>query len=74
MQTITLYRYSREGGGITVSPIKPDGVNYEIRYRLIADEGKTLVNGDITAECVDVDSAEGWNEIVCPDVQKVEEI
>ena len=74
MQTITLYRYSREGGGITVSPIKPDGVNYEIRYRLIADEGKTLVNGDITAECIDTDSTEGWNEIDCPDVQEVEEI
>lgn len=71
MQTITLYRYSRECGGITVSPIKPDGVNYEIRYRLIADEGKTLVNGDITAECVDVDNVDGWDEIDFTDTQEV---
>ena len=74
MQKITLYRYSRPDGGVTNSPVKPENEEYTTRYRLIADEGKTLVNGDITAECIDTDSAEGWNEIDCPDVQEVEEI
>ena len=62
MQKITLYRYKREDGGITVSPIKPD-TEYTEMFRLVADEGKVLVNGDITTTCTDVASAEGWEEI-----------
>ena len=61
MTVITLYRYEREGGGVTVSPDKPDGA-YTILYRLVADEGKTLVNGDTSASCVDVETPDGWDE------------
>lgn len=45
MQDVILYRYTRENGGVTNSTIKPD-CPYSIRHRLIADEGKILVNGD----------------------------
>lgn len=62
MQKITLYKYIREDGGITVSPIKPD-TEYTEMFRLVADEGKVLVNGDITTTCTDVVSTEGWEEI-----------
>jgi hypothetical protein len=62
MQKITLYKYTREDGGITVSPIKPD-TEYTEMFRLVADEGKVLVNGDITTTCTDVVSTEGWTEI-----------
>lgn len=62
MQIIPLYRYARPDGGITVSPIKPEGV-YEDAFRLVADEGYILVNGDRNAVCIDVDSVEGWTEI-----------
>ena len=63
MRTIPLYRYRREDGGITVSPIKPN-CEYTDMIRLVADEGKVLTkDGMNTAPCVDVVSAEGWTEI-----------
>ena len=65
MQTVTLYRYTRPDGGVTDSPVKPEGA-YTVRYRLIAEEGMVLTNGTTTAACVDVDSPEGWTEIADP--------
>jgi hypothetical protein len=67
MQKIKLYKYIREDGGVTVSPIKPN-CEYTEMYRLIADEGKVLVNGEIETTCADVDSAEGWTEIDDPNL------
>lgn len=63
MEKITLYRYEREGGGITVSPEKPN-CEYTELYRLIADEGMELVKDDVHTCCIDTDNAEGWEEIV----------
>lgn len=71
MQIVKLYKYTREGGGVTVSPVKPD-CEYTDMVRLIADEGKLLVKGDVTTTCADVDSAEGWTEIDAPE-ESVEE-
>ena len=65
MQTITLYKYTREDGGTTVSPIKPEG-EYTEMYRLVADEGQVLTNGETTTTCADTDTAEGWTEIDAP--------
>ena len=70
MQIITLYRYTRPDGGISVSPIKPN-VEYTEMVRLIADEGKALTDGTNTTMCIDVSSAEGWTEIDAPkDIQQ----
>lgn len=66
MQTITLYRYTRPDGGITTSPIKPD-VPFDLRYRLIADEGKALTDGTTVTECTDTDKPDAWTEIDAPD-------
>ena len=66
MQTIALYKYRREDGGVTVSPIKPD-VEYTEMYRLVADEGKVLTNGETLTTCADVESADGWSEIDVPE-------
>lgn len=66
MQTITLYRYIRADGGITTSPVKPDG-EYTEMYRLIADEGKALTDGTTVTNCADVASPDGWTEIDAPD-------
>lgn len=66
MQIKPLYRYERDGGGITVSPIMPSG-EYTEMYRLIADEGKALTNGVVITPCVDVESVEGWSEIDAPE-------
>ena len=62
MQIITLYKYTREDGGATVSPIKPDGA-YSIMFRLIADEGKVLTDGEANTPCVDVVTIDGWHEV-----------
>ena len=66
MEVITLYRYEREPNKVTVSTEKPN-VKYTELYRLIADEGKILVNGDIETTCIDVYSTEGWEEVDAPE-------
>lgn len=75
MQTITLYRYTRPDGGVTTSPIAPpDGTDYGIRYRLIADEGKTLTDGTTTTTCTDTADPVIWTEIDDPgDMTETEE-
>lgn len=67
MRTIILYKYKRQDGGVTVSPVKPDG-EYTEMCRLIADEGKALTNGEEVASCVDVETVDGWNEIDAAEV------
>ena len=65
MQTITLYRYTRPDGGVTVSPEQPDeGTAYELRYRLIADEGLSLTNGEVFTQCTDTATPDVWQEVV----------
>lgn len=65
MQTITLYRYTRSDGGVTVSPEQPDeGTAYELRYRLIADEGHSLTNGEVFTQCTDTATPDAWQEVV----------
>lgn len=72
MQTITLYKYNREGGGVTVSPVKPDA-EYTEMYRIVADEGKVLTqNGEELYSCLDVASVEGWYEVDEP-IEETEE-
>lgn len=67
-----LYRYEREGGGITVSLDKPQG-EYEELVRIIADENKLITNdGANMFSCIDTDSAEGWYEV--DDVGEFEEV
>ena len=63
MQTITLYRYTRPDGGMSTSPVKPDAADYTIKYRLIADEGMAMTDGDIITMCVDTDTVNEWTEI-----------
>lgn len=56
MTTKTLYRV-----GSTVTPVKPESYD-SILYRLIADEGKELIKGDVRTGCIDTDSTDGWTE------------
>lgn len=67
MKRKTLYRYLREDGGYTISPVKPEGTAYSKRYRLIADEGKAITNGEIVTEVVDVKSYAGWQDCEKPE-------
>lgn len=70
MQIITLYKYNRADGGVTVSPVKPEG-EYTEMYRLVADEGKALTkDGENLTTCVDADSTEGWYEVDEPNEEE----
>lgn len=62
MQKITLYRYSRPDGGVTVSPVMPEG-EYTVLYRLAAEEGYMLTDGNTTAACVDTEEPDKWTEV-----------
>ena len=62
MQKITLYRYNRPDGGITVSPVKPEGEYTEL-FRLVADEGFILTNGETSTTCTDTDNPAAWHEV-----------
>lgn len=63
MQIINLYRYTRPDGGVTVSPVRPEG-EYAPMYRLVADEGMALTkDGENLTSCADVESVIGWYEV-----------
>lgn len=66
MQIINLYKYTRAEGGITVSPNKPE-CEYAEMFRIVADDGKVLTNGETTTYCADVESTDGWTEIDAPE-------
>lgn len=74
MQTMTLYKYNRPDGGVTVSPTAPESGEYTVKYRLIADEGKALTNGVTVTTCTDVDGTDGWTEIDAPGEESPEVI
>lgn len=62
MQIKPLYKYSRTEGGITITPIQPD-VAYTQLYRLVAEDGSEITNGEITTTCIDVESYDGWHDV-----------
>lgn len=66
MITKPLYKYKRNDGGVTVSPIKP-ATEYTTMVRLIASEGKALTkDGKDLRSVVDTDSAIGWRVVDAP--------
>ena len=62
MQKITLYRFIRTDGGVSVSPVKPDSEYTEL-YRLVADEGMALTDGETVTTCTDTAEPDKWSEI-----------
>lgn len=71
MQIKTLYRYTRADGGITVTPEKPEGIDFSEKLRLIADDGKMLTtDGKTLYPCIDVDNTAGWYEVADPEAEK----
>lgn len=65
MKVITLYKYIRPDGGVTISPIQPD-CDYVQMIRMIADENKILVKDGYMTECIDADTSDGWTEVDMP--------
>ena len=73
MQIINLYRYTRPDGGVSVSPVKPEG-EYQPMYRLVADEGMALTkDGENLTSCTDVESTEGWYEVEAAEGEATEQ-
>ena len=67
MEIRKLYRYEREKGKITVSPIKPE-CEYTELYRVIADEGKVVtLDGEETFDVIDTEVKDGWYEVDAPE-------
>lgn len=62
MTTVNLYKYD-DANGIVVTPnIRNDG-DTPYAYRLIAESGKILKNGDELTYCVDTKTPDDWEEI-----------
>lgn len=64
MEVRTLYRVTRFDGGITITPNKPDDDNYTETYRLIADEGMILTDGENEYLVVDTDEPNKFSEVL----------
>ena len=72
MKTVNLYRYN-ETNGIAVTPnIRNDG-DTPYAYRLIAESGKILKNGDKLTYCIDTKTPDDWDEIDDAADKEVEE-
>lgn len=70
MQRIPLYRFVRPDGGVTTSPVEPEGP-YTLEYRLVADEWKALTtDGCNLVYCVDETDADGWYEVDDPETEQ----
>ena len=71
-----LYKSERKGGGYTVPPIKPEG-SYQVRWRLIAEEGMAITNGETTVTVVDLQhrkDCESWSDCDLPEELKPQSI
>lgn len=60
----TLYKFTRQDGGITIS-LNPPEQEYTTLLRLISDEGKMLTKDSINFSfCIDTSSSKGWYEVL----------
>ena len=62
MQTVDLFRYD-DASGIVVTPNKHNESDEPYCYRLIADEGHLLMDGESQTPCVDTHDPEIWDEV-----------
>ena len=66
-----LYRTEREGGGYTVSSVRPPkGTRYKVRWRLVADEGRAITDGENVVTVIDLQhrkDCEGWRDCEKPE-------
>lgn len=62
MKKISLYRYIRPDGGVTVSTEKPE-CEYTELHRILADEGMLITNGETLTPCTDTDNLSAWSEV-----------
>ena len=63
-----MYRYLGRNGIINTYVLL-DGINHILRYRLTADEGMLLTNGESVCHIVEIDAEDldNWREIADPE-------
>ena len=70
-----LYKTPREGSGYTMSLTKPEtGKGYKVRWRLIAEEGKAITDGERIVTVIDVvhrKECEAWTDCNLPEKQNM---
>ena len=66
-----LYRTEREAGGYTVSTVRPEKeTRYKVRWRLIADEGRAITDGENVVTVIDLQhrkDCEAWHDCEKPE-------
>ena len=62
MTTVYLYKYE-ESDGVIVTPHKRNETDEAYGYRLIADDGYILTDGETETPCVDTHAPEQWDEV-----------
>lgn len=62
MEIRKLYRVVHSDGVVTVTPQKPSDGEYSETYRLIADDGMILTDGENTYCCIDTDFPQNYIE------------
>ena len=72
MQTVYLYRYE-DVDGITITPEKRNPTDAIYCYRLIADDGKILTDGETETPCIDTHEPWKWSEIDDPNQELLQE-
>lgn len=65
MTVKNLYKYETEKGTV-ITPIPHSESDEPYMYRLIADEGKVLTNGETMTYCIDTHEVEEWEEVDDP--------
>lgn len=60
-----LYRW-QDGKSMVVGPVKPDK-DFTITYRVCAESGAEITNGDITGFCFDTDNPNEWYDVLPTD-------
>lgn len=73
MKTQPLYRYTREDGGVSISPQKPEGEYTEL-VRIIADKDKAITKDGVNFYTViDDASVDGYYDVEKPEETADEE-
>lgn len=61
MQTVNLYKYV-DADGVVITPNKREETDVPYCYRLIADDGYILTDGENETPCIDTHEPEKWTE------------
>lgn len=62
MTIVNLYKYI-DGSETIITPNRRDESDTPYCYRLVAEEGKSITDGTISAPCIDTHTPENYREV-----------